>query len=277
MSVLTASRGWPFAHPPAGVAFGVNRRSPQAVGLVGWWPTVGQSTTGLVREYVSGAHGAGAGNTALRPDGTVGAAYAMDGTGDYIAVGAAAKPILDCPAGVTLSAWINIPTTAGGLRVIAGDANASATVYQYVLEVNNVAGRINAAWGGAIYGGSSTTLSVNTWYHVAMVRSGTTGAWTVTYYVNGQSDGAVSGIATNPGTQQGFGIGCAGLFTLTVTFNGLLSDVRVYNRALSPAEVYAMYAPQTRWQLYRSLMPAARERVGSLAGLLLRRRMGATA
>ena len=38
------------------------------------------------------------------------------------------------------------------------------------------------------------------------------------------------------------------------SFYGLLSDVRIYNRALSAAEVWQQWAPQTRWELYRPLV-----------------------
>ena len=38
-------------------------------------------------------------------------------------------------------------------------------------------------------------------------------------------------------------------------FNGLTTDYRIYNRALNAAEIYALYNPKTRWDLYKPIAP----------------------
>ena len=36
-------------------------------------------------------------------------------------------------------------------------------------------------------------------------------------------------------------------------YEGPLSDCRIYNRCLSPSEVYKLYDPRTRWDLYEPI------------------------
>jgi hypothetical protein len=86
--------------------------------------------------------------------------------------------------------------------------------------------------GKQYYGVGSAQLSVGRWQHVAVVCDGSKAF----FYVNGEvkSSGAAAGVfAANPDLTfrlgQGFGTGRF--------FRGLLSDVRIYRMALSPAEV----------------------------------------
>ena len=69
---------------------------------------------------------------------------------------------------------------------------------------------------------SNTALTNNTWYHVAVVKSGTT----ITFYVNGSADG--SGTVTSPAAPtSNFFISQSG------AMDGFIDDLRVYGRALS--------------------------------------------
>ena len=49
-------------------------------------------------------------------------------------------------------------------------------------------------------------------------------------------------------------------------FTGKIGDVRIYNRALSPAEIWAMYDPATRWELYAPVMPSGMVYVSAAGG-----------
>jgi len=78
---------------------------------------------------------------------------------------------------------------------------------------------------------SGTTLNLNQWYIASVTRSGST----ITHYLNGVADGsntnAASISATNP-----FTIGNGHDYT-SEAFGGTIGVIKVYNRALSAAEV----------------------------------------
>jgi hypothetical protein len=76
---------------------------------------------------------------------------------------------------------------------------------------------------------------LNTWYHVAGVYNATT--LTLDIYVNGILDnGILRGIIPSsqviPNINANIGRRAAGYY-----FNGIVDDVRVYDRALSQAEI----------------------------------------
>jgi hypothetical protein len=79
--------------------------------------------------------------------------------------------------------------------------------------------------------------SLNTWYHVAFVVNPAGG--TMSSYVNGSYDASVSipnGSITANSNPVNFAKGGSNFFA------GLIDDVRIYNRALSAAEIAALYA-----------------------------------
>ena len=87
-------------------------------------------------------------------------------------------------------------------------------------------------YGGALYG--NTSLAINTWYPLAIVYDGAT----VSFFVNGLRDGTTSFVPsiTLSGTSS-IGSPFDNLGNSSYTWNGLIDDVRLYNRALSPDEI----------------------------------------
>jgi hypothetical protein len=73
----------------------------------------------------------------------------------------------------------------------------------------------------------SHAVSVNTWYHYALVRNGSV----FTGYLNGQQDGTLTSSASldNGTSTQYFNVGCSGVNQTTAPFNGLMDDIRVTN------------------------------------------------
>jgi hypothetical protein len=90
---------------------------------------------------------------------------------------------------------------------------------------------------------SGKSLTVGTWAQVVLTYDGTTQS----IYINGafaSSATTVSGpiiYSPLPGTANGFDIGNTTNLSAARYFPGLIDDVRVYNRALSPAEIQALY------------------------------------
>ena len=78
---------------------------------------------------------------------------------------------------------------------------------------------------------SATNLVANQWYISSVVRNGTT----ITHYLNGQPDGSSTNGASIT-TNNPFTIGNGHNYT-SEAFSGNIASVKVYNRALSAAEI----------------------------------------
>ena len=84
---------------------------------------------------------------------------------------------------------------------------------------------------------STSTISQNTWTHIAVTRSSSD----VKFYINGQLDNTVSNTFTpNSGGSQDVMIGANGSGTPSY-FNGQISKVKAYNAVLTQAEIDALY------------------------------------
>src|SRR6185295_7336602 len=81
----------------------------------------------------------------------------------------------------------------------------------------------------------TTVRALNTWYHVAGVYDASTR--TLNVYVNGVlNNGVLAG--TVPATQVNSSVNVnIGRRTGGFYFNGIIDEVRIYNRALTPAEI----------------------------------------
>ena len=166
------------------------------------------------------------------------AAMSFNGTDQYIDLGTPAA--LNLTQNMSISAWINTNTIASGTRVIICDCNTPPSQSQFCLEINRTAGRISAlANGTTVALTGSTTLSINTWYHVALTRSGSAGNWNYVIYLNGVVDGSVN-TSSNPSSQQGVAIGRFGKDS-SGYFSGKIDEVAVFNKALSLSEVGLIY------------------------------------
>ncbi|MDD5704652.1 MAG: LamG domain-containing protein [Kiritimatiellae bacterium] len=86
----------------------------------------------------------------------------------------------------------------------------------------------------------TTLLSLNTWYHVAFVRSGTT----VSIYLNGKLENSGTMSATAGSSDFVFGFRP----DFGWTFKGALDEIAVYNRVLSADEIRAHYVRATRFE-----------------------------
>lgn len=138
----------------------------------------------------------------------------------------------------TLSAWLN----AGGhltygLAVFMGNAvNGGSAYLGYVAGVQV---GTNNSIGGGFYGrnyGSGVAAGTG-WHHVVLTFSGGAGGTALLY---------VDGVQKTSDTQTPNLNSAAVIFGKANTgtaywYNGLIDEVRIYNRALSPAEVQNLY------------------------------------
>ena len=166
------------------------------------------------------------------------AALSFDNSNDYV-VATGYKGVTGTGAR-TVSAWIKTPSN--GDEAIASwgqDAGGSKWILR-VQDDNGTKGALRVeVSGGYIVG--STILGDNQWHHVAAVlpTSGSPNVTDVLLYVDGVLEGNSA--------SQGRAINTASASDVRIAqdhsnryFNGLIDDVRLYDNALSAAEVQAL-------------------------------------
>jgi hypothetical protein len=200
--------------------------SPPA-GLVGWWP--GETNA----NDIAGANNGTLLNGATFALGKVGWAFSLDGTDDVIEVPSSPALSFGANAAMTVELWA-YRTTENATVHILGKRVASSMLINYEMVWDPTYGlQFNSGTGvGALTG---IQLPMRTWTHLA----GTFEAGTYKFYINGQLAAVATGQPLGPTNSVPLEIGAAGggLF-----FGGLLDEVSIYNRALTPDEIAAIYA-----------------------------------
>jgi hypothetical protein len=125
----------------------------------------------------------------------------------------------------------NVANAASGEIISKEDLNNN----QYYLRLQG-GGKIRFSVAGTLLNGA-TTLSPNIWY----LATGTYDGSSIKVYVNGVLEATAP--ATLSMTDNGLGVRLGARqwqYNTPLTFNGLIDDVRIYNRALSQAEIQAL-------------------------------------
>ncbi|WP_136465708.1 LamG-like jellyroll fold domain-containing protein [Flagellimonas onchidii] len=187
--------------------------------LEGHWTF--DETSGTTAIDASGNNRTGTlqGNPTWNASGKVNGAIALDGTGDWVNISD-----MNLSGDFTIASWVNLSTGIGNQDgiVAADNANNGQDINFY-----NGAGRL---WTGATdVVISNTTMTANTWTHVAITRSGSN----LTIYI----DGVSTGTGSWSGTMDVGGLGRS--FVGAVT-EGSLDDLRIYSRALNSNEINAL-------------------------------------
>jgi hypothetical protein len=187
-----------------------------------------------------------------------------DGTNDYVDVGA-----ISLQGEASAAAWLKIATTAGGQDHIISDIPQSGLA-QFSFEVNRTAGKLSITWGGTVVKTGSTTLSTDQWYHVAVVRSGSTGSWTAELFVDGVSDGSGT-TSTNPSTQnKDFGIAHSIEPLVSSYMEGTTDDIYIWPRVLSLDEIKALASTRNYFDcpVVSAIIQTRRRRLSLSGGML---------
>ena len=212
-------------------------------GLVGHWDmdqTSLKSSTVLADRTPNANNGTLVGSPTFTTDRNNQSNKAMSysGSGQYINSGDPTNGSLDFGSGnFTLSAWVKTNTLNSAYHcVITKNANSYPN-YQLCINASNVFQAGYEVSVGNISRALSGSLSTNTWYNTVVVADRTNGT---SLYLNGiliQTVSAKSGSLDNVANLLiGRHVGGSAL-----DWNGSIDDVRIYNRALSQAEVTQLY------------------------------------
>ena len=138
----------------------------------------------------------------------------------------------------TFAAWLKVPGNGNGSVFARMDEGSSYRGYDFWLQNRQVGTHIINTWpGNALKVVSAQQLAENKWQHVAVVYDGLSKAAGIKIYIDGklvgnkvEQDSLRDTIATN----TPFKIGSR---SKGGNYNGEVDELRIYNRALSAAEV----------------------------------------
>jgi hypothetical protein len=204
------------------------------------WSFNGQDISGTTAYDRSGNGNNGAlTNGPTRAIGKVGQALGFDGTDDYILVSrnSAIEPVI-----VSVATWVKLGVAATSQaaysKIVEKSHRTSGTAISYDVG-SNYSGNgkfFFEASDGSYNAVQSTTIPVaGTWYHVVGVYDGATS----NIYINGVLENTVSDTGSITYNSDNLFIGQNG--SNGERFNGVVDEVRIYNRALSESEVKQLY------------------------------------
>ncbi|OGN10715.1 MAG: hypothetical protein A3B91_03460 [Candidatus Yanofskybacteria bacterium RIFCSPHIGHO2_02_FULL_41_29] len=166
----------------------------------------------------------------------LGTALDFDGSNDYVDMGTPST--LNLTSNFSLSAWVRISTVANANQIISKGYDALNT--QWEMKTTTAGGNVSLQTfvNPSSFGVQSiSTLSANTWTHIVGTRDATT--WRI--YWNGVLDN--SNVSTGPtATAEKVAVGAVMSSGAPTQFwNGLIDEVRIYNRVLSATEIKRLY------------------------------------
>jgi hypothetical protein len=154
----------------------------------------------------------------------------FDGVNDSVTVADSAS--LDLTSGMTLEAWVRPSSTGWPYRTVLMKEQSGNLAY--ALYVTDATRPLSTAILGGVerIAQGATALTANTWVHLASTYDGAN----LRLYVNGTlvtTTAATGAITVSSGALR---IGANSIWA-EEAFAGLVDEVRVYNRALTAAEV----------------------------------------
>lgn len=207
------------------VAKGVNaatiQRAPNNLGLVGYW-SFNEGTSTKATDF-SGHGNAGTLSTtgSTLPQwtgGKLGMALSFDGSTNNVTL--SGPTVSDT---LTFTAWFKVTSYPDAWGTLIAQNN---TLGIFVTNDN----KISYYYGTADHK-NTNSFNQGQWNHVAVVNEG----GNAIFYINGVADGGC-------GSAPGFTVGYIGKDNNNNDdFNGLIDEVRVYNRALSASEIKQLY------------------------------------
>lgn len=206
-------------------------------GLLGLWaPSLGHQGLTTLREWSGqGNHGTFSGS--MTNDDWVTSPYGLvldfDGTDDFINAGS--RSSLDNLAGgnMTLMARINPANFTTNGRIFVKRHSATSDGFLFTVHTTGALNFLGVD-GGAVtanYRTAAGTLSANTWSHIAVTFTNSTGVARI--FINGVEPNyatATAGSGAHDDSDENLGIGGGDPHGATSYFAGKLGDMRVYKR-----------------------------------------------
>jgi len=197
--------------------------------LVGWWRFEGNANDSSGKGNNGTVHGSSL------DTGKFGRCYSFDGVDDYVDCGAGAS--LDITDAITIEVWVYSNGDARYEHIVSKRQADSQTQYG-LLKTNTQKimfeyGKLDGSWNGV----SGDDFPLNQWTHVAVTVKGTA----YNFYIAGQAAGngnLANAIPSLPAVSLRIGYYDG---SYDERWDGLIDEVHIYNRALSPQEIRSLY------------------------------------
>lgn len=225
----TAQNGWTTRESAASLCL-IDHNGPEAIGNVS--PVVAH--TGGSQNYAHIVVAFSPAATTL----TYGKALTFNGTSQYAERATSGSSVTN---NFSMATWAYVIALPGSSACLFHNGSNDARGQQ--LQINST-GRFSADYAFVANINSSFMLSTGHWYHLGLIRN----AGTSQCYVNGISQGSTSGSAPNSGTDWitlGSSQNNAG--TNDSFANVILDDARLYERAITAAEMYELAHNGAKW------------------------------
>ena len=210
--------------------------APLPAGIVSWWPAEGNAN-----DVVDGNNGTLQGGATFA-GGQVGQAFLLDGLNAYIDAGNGANLHVS-DGDFTVEAWVQFNALAGDMSIVDKMANGLNNVdgWRLLKQADNrfwfcFGSTGNRCFDPAFTVFSQTVAQAGTWYHVAAVKS----AAGFAIYVNGVQEDTRSPVPNFLDTHSADLL--IGSNVVYAHLNGEIDEVSIYNRALTAAEIQAIFA-----------------------------------
>ncbi|MHC4097913.1 MAG: lamin tail domain-containing protein [Planctomycetota bacterium] len=208
-------------------------------GLVAHWK-FDEGSGGTATDSAGTNNGALVGDTTWTT-GQIDGALSFDGNGDYVSLAAIAALTGDT---LTAQAWIRLSDLGSKPILTQHLTNMTRDGYYFYITGGRPTFYLIDGFTSA-QAISTETINADQWYHIAGTNDGSN----LKLYVDGRlksnvSSAGFTGVSTN--AYIGRDISSA------VHYNGLIDDVRIYNRAVSESEFLDIADPVGRWNLKKS-------------------------
>jgi hypothetical protein len=205
----------------------------QAQGLVGYWPFDEGSGT-IAKDYSGNGNNGTLVNGPTWTTGKVGGALSFDGVDDYVRV--PYNPNLNVLNNkFTIAMWLNMNTQTGTERYILGKFNYLNSGYYIFMYSGENKVSFGFHGGGIVWILKTSDITYNQWQHIAVTLDGNI----MKVYLNGILISSTNGVGAIGTDTNNLTIG--GITPSLRVGNKFIDDARIYNRALSDAEIQALY------------------------------------
>lgn len=196
-------------------------------GLISWWPGDGNA------DDIQGNNEGSLENGAAFSSGMVGQAFDVDGIDDSIQVQDQSLWFFGTND-FTIDLWVNFRSLKTDNPLVSNDEGGGSTnKWIFWVTSNNLNFHINTSTGDTSGVSAPFTPLLDTWYHVAVTKSGSV----YTFYVNGSPIGSATNAQPIPDANAPLTIGKAESFHT----DGLIDEVEIFSRAISSSEIEAIF------------------------------------